>query len=195
MRLQAPAAFSLFAAGLVVSDVFHLFLPSKHNVPSITTSDAFAFALLLGWGVPIATVTVAMASVVSETLKRRGPLKVMFSAGGLALAMAAAGAVYQLVGGSWPFSARFLPAAAAAAVVSYLVNLLLMGVTASLAYRESLPAELLRSLRAETLLPTAMSFGMAPILLTVADFSLGLLPLMLMPLTAVYLALRDAAAT
>jgi signal transduction histidine kinase len=190
-HLQAPAAFWLFAAGLVVSDRFYLTLPYKRDVVCITTADAFAFALLLGWGVTAATVTVALASAVADALERRALLKVLFNAGQYAVLMAAAGAVYELAGGGWPFAGRFIPAAAAAAIVYYLGNLLLLGVITSLAYQANFVAELLRSLRLETG-PTAMLFGLAPILVVVADRSLGLLPLAMLPIAAVYLAFRNA---
>ena len=189
--LRRPAAFWLFAVALVITDFFAISMPRKKDVADLTTADAFAFALLLGWGVAAATVVVTVGSAVSDLLHRRAPLKVLFNSGQYAIVMAAAGGIYALAGGGRPFSSRFIPAYAVAAFVYFLGNLVLFGVVIMLAYGTRFVPELRKSLRTETV-PSAIVFGTAPILVIMADHDLGLLPLALLPFLAVYLSFRSA---
>jgi signal transduction histidine kinase len=188
---HAPAGFWLLACCLVLSDLFLLRVPRPATSQYVTLADAFALAVLLGWGVTAAVVTLTVASVASDLVRRRGLEKLLFNAGQYALIMAAAGGVYELAGGGRPFSARYLPALAAAGLVYYLANETLVGVVTTLVHGSPFLAGVLEALRTDAL-PSAMLLGLAPILLLVAQVSPALLPLLLIPLVAVYLAFKSA---
>jgi signal transduction histidine kinase len=188
---HAPAAFWLLACCLVLSDFFLLRVPRPATSQSVTLAEAFAFAILLGWGVTAAVVTLTAASIAADLARRRGLEKLLFNAGQYALIMAASGAAYELAGGGRPFSARYLPALAAAGLVYYLANEALVGVVTTLIHGSPFLAGVLETLRTDAL-PSAMLLGLAPILLLVAVESIALLPLLLGPLVAVYLAFKSA---
>ena len=188
---HAPAAFWLLACCLVLSDFFLLRVPRPATSQSVTLGDAFALAVLLGWGVTAAVLAIAVASVASDLARRRGLEKLLFNAGQYALIMAAAGGVYELAGGGRPFSARYLPALAAAGLVYYLANEALVGVVATLVHGSPFLGGVLEALRTDAL-PSVMLLGLAPILLLVAQQNLALFPLLLIPLVAVYLAFKSA---
>ena len=105
--------------------------------------------------------------------------------------MAVAGGVYELLGGDRPFGAQDLPAFAAAALVYFVGNLVLVGVVTTLAHGRDFVADLKECIRAEAW-PYTMVFAMAPIMLVVAEQSIALLPLVLLPMFAVRDALRTA---
>jgi signal transduction histidine kinase len=115
----------------------------------------------------------------------------VFNVGQYALLMAVAGGVYELLGGDRPFGADDLPAFALAALVYFFGNLVLVGLVTTLAHGRSFVADLKECLRAEAW-PYTMVFAMAPIMLSVAEESVGLLPLVLLPMFAVRDALRTA---
>ena len=105
--------------------------------------------------------------------------------------MAVAGGVYELLGGDHPFGAQDVPAFAVAALVYFVGNLVLVGLVTTLAHGRDFVADLKECIRAEAW-PYTMVFAMAPIMLVVAEQSMALLPLVLLPMFAVRDALRTA---
>jgi signal transduction histidine kinase len=156
-----------------------------------TTADAFAFAILLGWGTTPAALALVTGLIVGDLLRRVAVERLLFNAGLYGLLMAMAGGVYEVLGGDRPFTAWELPALAGAALVFFLGNLVLLGVVMALAYGRDFRAELTEGLRVKAW-PYLLVFGMAPVLLIVANYSVGLVPLLLLPQLAVFRALKSA---
>jgi signal transduction histidine kinase len=154
-----------------------------------TTAETFAFAILLGWGTRAAVFALVLGVLVADLLRRAAPEKVLFNIGQYVLVMALAGGLYGALGGGRPFTATQLPAFAAAALVFFLGNLVLVTVVTTLAYGRNLVSDLKDCLRVEAL-PFGMVFGMAPVVLVVAQAEVALLPLLLLPTLAVWVALK-----
>jgi signal transduction histidine kinase len=189
--LQQPPLFWVLLVSLVVIESLPILSKVSGGTQEATTAEAFAFAILLGWGTTAATLALALAVLVSDLLRRAAPEKVLFNVGQYSLLMAVAGGVYEVLGGGRPFTAGDVPAFAAAALIYFAGNLVLVGLVTTLAHGRNFVADLKECLRAEAW-PYAMVFGMAPIMLAVAERSIGLLPLLLLPLFAVRDALRTA---
>jgi signal transduction histidine kinase len=189
--LQQPPLFWVLLASLVVIESLPILSKLSGGTRDVTTAEAFAFAILLGLGTTAAVVALAVAVLASELLRRAGPEKLVFNVGQHCLLMAVAGGVYELLGGDHPFTAQDIPAFAVAALVFFLGNLVLVGVVTTLAHGRAFVADLKESIRAEAW-PYTMVFAMAPIMLIVAEQSMALLPLVLLPMFAVRDALRTA---
>ena len=189
--LQQPPLFWVLLASLVVIESLPILSKISGGTKDVTTAEAFAFAILLGLGTTPAVVALALAVLVSELLRRAGPEKLVFNVGQYSLLMAVAGGVYELLGGDRPFGAQDIPAFAAAALVFFVGNLVLVGVVTTLAHGRDFVADLKETIRAEAW-PYTMVFAMAPIMLVVAEQSIALLPLVLLPMFAVRDALRTA---
>jgi signal transduction histidine kinase len=189
--LQQPPLFWVLLASLVLIESLPILSRLSGGTQDVTTAEAFAFAILLGLGTTAAVVAMALAVLVSELLRRAGPEKLLFNVGQYSLLMAVAGGVYELLGGGRPFAAQDLPAFAAAALVYWVGNLVLVGVVTTLAHRRDFLTDLKDCIRAGAW-PYTMVFAMAPIMLVVAEQSMALLPLVLLPLFAVRDALRTA---
>jgi signal transduction histidine kinase len=189
--LQQPPLFWVLLACLVAVESLPILSKVNGETQVATTAEAFAFAILLGWGTTAATLALALAVLVSEVLRRAAPEKVLFNVGQYSLLMAVAGGVYEVLGGGRPFTAPDVPPFAAAALVYFAGNLVLVGLATTLAHGRNFAADLKECLRAEAW-PYVMVFGMAPIMLVVAERSIGLFPLLLLPLFAVRDALRTA---
>jgi signal transduction histidine kinase len=184
------AVFWALLVCLAITESFPVLL--RHGGTWVsTTAEAFAFAILLGWGTAAAAFALVVGLVVGDLLRRVTLERLLFNAGQYALLMAVAGGVYGLLGGGRPFTTWDLPALAAAALVFFLGNLLLVGAVTALAYGRDFRGDLRELLRVDTW-PYVMVFGMAPILLLVARHSLVLLPLLLVPQLAVFRALKAA---
>jgi signal transduction histidine kinase len=188
--LESPVSFWVLVACLVLGESFRL-LVFGQGAQATTTAEAFAFAILLGWGIAPAAFALVAGSVITDLLHRVGPEKALFNACQYALLMAMAGGVYELLGGGRPFGTQDLPALAAAALAYFLGNLLVVGIVTTLASGRDFVADFKECLRIEAA-PYAVMFGLAPILLVVAERNAGLLPLLLLPMVAVYLALKAA---
>jgi signal transduction histidine kinase len=187
---QLPPVFWALVVCLVVNESIPVLLP-RAGTQLATTAETFAFAILLGWGTPAATFAMVLGVLVADILRRAEPEKVIFNIGQYVLLMVVAGGVYEVLGGGRPFTATQLPAFAAAALVFFLGNLALVGVVTALAYGRNFVSDLKDCLRVEAL-PFGMVFGMAPIMLVVALQEVSLLPLLLLPLFAVWAALKAA---
>jgi signal transduction histidine kinase len=188
--LEQPAVFWALVVCLVAAESVPIFF--KRGATQVaTTAEAFAFAILLGWGTAPATFALVLAVLVAEVLRRAAPEKILFNTSQYGLLMAAAGGLYEALSGGHPFTVSQLPAFAVAAVVFYFGNMVLVGLVTSLAYGNDFLADLKEALRVEAR-PYAMVFGLAPIVLVVAIHEVSLLPLVLVPLLAVWVALRHA---
>jgi signal transduction histidine kinase len=191
MLVQQPPLFWALLACLIVVESFPILSSGSGGTQVATTAEAFAFAILLGLGRAAATFALVLGLLVADLLRRAGPERILFNIGQYSLLMATAGSVYELLGGGGPFGPRHLPAFAVAAAVFFLGNLVLVGVVTTFAYGRDFAKDLKECLRIEAR-PYAMVFGMAPISLVVAQYSIGLLPLLLLPLFAVREALKTA---
>jgi signal transduction histidine kinase len=187
---QPPMVWALLAC-LVVVESFPILSSVSGGTQVATTAEAFAFAILLGQGRAAATFALVLGLLVADVLRRVGLERIVFNVGQYSLLMATAGGVYELLAGGEPFGVKQLPAFAVAAAVFFLGNLVLVGLVTTFAYGRDFAKDLKESLRIEAR-PYAMAFGMAPILLVVAQHSIGLLPLLLLPLFAVREALKRA---
>jgi signal transduction histidine kinase len=187
---QLPPVFWALLICLVVVESLPLVLPRPGN-EVITTAETFAFAILLGWGSAAAAFAMTVALLISDVLRRADPERVIFNIGQYGLLITVSGGVYEVLGAGRPFTAEQLPAFVAAATVFFLGNLALVGGVTTLAYGRDFVADLKDELRVEAR-PYAMVFGMAPIMLVVAEQEVRLLPLVLLPLFAVRVALKTA---
>jgi signal transduction histidine kinase len=187
---QLPPVFWALLICLVVVESLPLVLPRPGN-EVITTAETFAFAILLGWGSAAAAFAMTVALLISDVLRRADPERVIFNIGQYGLLITVSGGVYEVLGAGHPFTAEQLPAFVAAATVFFLGNLALVGGVTTLAYGRDFVADLKDELRVEAR-PYAMVFGMAPIMLVVAEQEVRLLPLVLLPLFAVRVALKTA---
>src|SRR4029453_2888488 len=115
-------------------------------------------------------------------------VKTVFNAAQYVLALAAGGAVYAALGGGYEITTAPLPALAAGGLAFLLVNHLLVSVVISL--DQGVPV--LQGLRRDNLRlelgSSAMVLALAPVAVVVAERSLLLLPALILPLGAVYLA-------
>jgi len=186
-----PGAFWLLAALVVLTELFPVDLPKKGDTESITVSGTFGFALLLGWGVAAGVLAFGIASAVSDLVQRKPLKKVLFNVAQYSLSLAAADLLYQFLGGGRPFSTGHVPAFVAAMVVFFVLNDLLVCITVALASGASF-ASVIREDLVFKAWTSGMLLAMAPVALIVAERSAVLIPLLLLPIVAVYLASKWA---
>src|SRR5947209_17410492 len=97
-RLDSPVLFWLLVALVIVGELLPIPVPRRHGLAKVTISTAFAFAILLRFGVAPATVVYVASVVIAQTVERVDPVKALFNVSQYALAMMAAAGVVTLMG-------------------------------------------------------------------------------------------------
>jgi diguanylate cyclase (GGDEF)-like protein len=194
----AKFEFIALAASVMVGELFPLELPRRSGDGEVTVSVMFSFALLLGLGLVPALAAQLVASVVQDRIAHKPWWQVGFNIGQYTLSLSAAAGVLKLLGAYGTLRAGFKPedllAVLAAAAAYFSVNLLL--VTRATTLYQGVP--ITRALESD--LTFGLSVGavllcLAPIVVTVLEFSRILYPLLLVPLIGVYISGRQSIRT
>jgi diguanylate cyclase (GGDEF)-like protein len=157
----------------------------------IPISTAFVFALLLGWGLEPAVLAQAVSYLVADTLKRRPAWRTLFNIAQQTLSFGAAWCVLWLfgVGASGGAVVTMTPhvllGVAAAVPAYFVVNELLvvraLSLHAGTPFRQQLREEM-----GYDALVTGSLLGLAPLIVIAAERGAVFVPLLLLPLGAVY---------
>src|SRR6185436_16991403 len=138
--------FWLMGALLLVGELMPIDVPRRDGADRVAISTAFAFALLLEFGLLAAVLAYAGASVIADVHARLSPVKITFNAAQYALSLDASALTLAVLGQEPPIEsiAAALPAVLASAAVFFVVNHVLVGVGVALIIGES-PAHYLLS--------------------------------------------------
>ncbi|MBO4161653.1 putative bifunctional diguanylate cyclase/phosphodiesterase [Micromonospora antibiotica] len=186
---QLPVAFWTMAVLAVGCDA-RPFIPSgRRQTSAVFPSTCFTFAILLGWGLGPAVLVQAVAVAVSGVRLGHAPWRTTFNAAQYACALTAAHLVLRLGPGGLFDDDRVgwtdVLTAGGATVTWFVVNYGLVSTALRLRFggrwwpaaRQGLPFELLS---------TGSLLLLAPVLVTAARANAALIPLVLVPLFAVY---------
>jgi diguanylate cyclase (GGDEF)-like protein len=186
---RMPAAFWTMAALAVVCDARPFVPPGRRQTSAIFPSTCFTFAILLGWGLGPAVVVQAVAVVVSGWRMRHAAWRTAFNVGQYACALAAAYGITLLGPGTIFAGGRLhwteVAAVGGAAVAWFVVNYGLVSGAVRLRFGDRWWPTVRRGLGFE-LLSTGSLLLLAPVLVAAARASAVLIPLVLVPLFAVY---------
>ncbi len=185
----------IFGGCLIIGELAPIKVFRTADGQSISTT--FSLALLLAIGLPAAALVQALASVIDDVIRRRPLVKLTFNAAQYTLSLGAAAGTLAILsdvprpGGGPVFVAGDLAAVLSAAVMFFLTNSTFSGIAIALADETAVPPRVWRMIKTEA--PTAvMLLSMAPIVVVAAEFSNWLVPLVALPLLAVYEGRRQA---
>ncbi len=183
----ALPVIAMFGTLLALGEFFPIQIRYPKHTKEVVVTSTFAFAMVPVVGTGIAVLAHAATSILGDLVFRKPPVKVAFNAAQSGLALGAGGLVYTAVGGTHGLAGRGLPAFVAGAAVFALLNHALVGTVVALAEGTPVRAGILSNLRLE-LLSTVLLMTLAPVAVIVAESSLVLVPALVSPLAAVYLA-------
>ena len=185
-------AFWLFAVFTILGEFRPIKAPLGNESLEITTSTAFAFALLLLAEPVYGALVYATATIIADLVARRAWWKMMFNATQYMICAGAAGLTFATLAGRTPLDAAptfvnpvELGAAAVAAVVFFLLNVAVTGVALSLAQR----LNIVTVFRNDFAYQAAANLGLlalGPIAIVSVQRSLLLLPVLLVPVAVGY---------
>ncbi|MGZ6826244.1 MAG: putative bifunctional diguanylate cyclase/phosphodiesterase, partial [Mycobacteriales bacterium] len=155
----------------------------------ITISTTFALALILVAPLGVAVVAQAVPLVIDDVRRRKDWTRPLFNVAQYTLTFAATRLAYALVAGQGflqpeRFRQDDLLAAAAAGLVFFTVNHGLVGTAVALWSREPVLGHLLDDIRFQ-LSTAGLLVCLAPLVIVASDFSLWLVPVLLLPMAAV----------
>jgi diguanylate cyclase (GGDEF)-like protein len=184
-----PAVYVAFAALLVVAEWSPLAVRDETGQSEMVASTTFAFALLIGFGLAPVLVVQSFASLVTDAARRKAWRKMTFNVGQYTLSFGASALVLRgagdRVGLFGSASATRILQLAVAALAFFIVNNLLVGIAIALDDGLPLLQHLADEMRAQAG-GNIVLLALAPIAVVVADRSLWLVPLLLLPVLLVY---------
>ncbi|MGK5519347.1 putative bifunctional diguanylate cyclase/phosphodiesterase [Micromonospora sp. URMC 107] len=186
---RLPVAFWVMAALAVGCDARPFVPPGRRQTSAVFPSTCFTFAILLGWGFGPAILVQAVAVIVSGWRMGHAPWRTAFNAAQYAAALGAAYAVTWLGPGTIFDGGRLrgtdVLAVGGATVAWFAVNYALVSAAVRLRFGDRWWPSLRQGLGFE-LLSTGSLLLLAPVLVAAARASAALIPLVLVPLFAVY---------
>jgi diguanylate cyclase (GGDEF)-like protein len=193
-----PAAFWMVAGLVVLGELRPILTGGSLDGRGAVLSTTFVFAALLEWGLLPAVVLQVAGVVVVDVFRRRALWRSVFNAAQFTLSWTAADVVLGLSGnfgldGPLPLDGGDLPVIALAGATYFVVNNVLVSVALALRTHTTVRHQFVSDLRREVVTTGAL-LAFAPLVVLAADRSWALVPLILVPLAAVYENARAGAA-
>jgi signal transduction histidine kinase len=185
---EVPAAIAVFAAFVIVGEWVAIPIGPRNRSKDLSVTATFAYGLVPLAGTAVAALVFVVASTVADVARGKSIVKAGFNAAQYVLALAAGGAVYVSLGGGYEVHTATLPALAAGGLAFMLVNHLLVSIVVSLDRGVPVLQGLRRDDLRTELGTSAILLALAPVAVVVAERSLLLVPALVAPLSAVFLA-------
>src|SRR5437763_8392503 len=189
--LLMGGSFVAVAALLVLTELRPLMTSGSPDASGVSTSTAFVFALLIHWGLAVALLMQTVATILADLVRQRAPWRTAFNVAQYALSLGAAASVLSLFGRHpapqlpMTVDGAALPALGLAAVAYYVVNNGLVSGALSVRDNSPLVSEFFAKWRYQLAANGAL-LGLAPMVVLVIERGPALVPLLVLPLTAVY---------
>jgi diguanylate cyclase (GGDEF)-like protein len=187
---EPSAAFWTLAVLVVVGEILPVPVVPRNRGGFATTSTSFAFAVLLGWGLPAGVLVQVVASLLADAIQRKPWFKATFNAGQLCLAITAAGLVVEVFGGH-PLITDGMATTSdvlvliPAGLAFFIVNNVLTGGVVALSQDARVPGHIVAAFRAMSVTEPVL-IALAPVFVIVGQTSPAVLPLLLLPVVGVY---------
>ena len=183
----------LFIALVCLCEVKPIMFARSSGIREIVASTTFTFALFLAFGPVLALAAQAVASLFGDLLAKKTPIKMVFNIAQYWVAWGAATLVFVSIqgpdafgtlgggSGSWRWSAAVI----ASGATYFLVNNALVGLAIAFSTNSAI-VSMVRSMVFQEAISDCVLLALSPIVIIVADRSLIFLPLLLLPVYAVY---------
>jgi diguanylate cyclase (GGDEF)-like protein len=185
------ASFFAVAVLVVLGELRPLVTAGSPDANGVTTSTAFVFALLIHWGLAVALLMQTIAVILADAVRHKAPWRTAFNVAQYALSYGAAAAMLALCADHpsivHPLRVHGLdlPGIVLAGVVFFLANDALVSGALMLHNHTSFKSEFFANWNYQVA-STGALLGLAPIVVVVMERGPWMVPLLLLPLFAVY---------
>jgi diguanylate cyclase (GGDEF)-like protein len=182
---------ALFTLLVCVCEVKPVTVARSGGVQEVVASATFSFAIFLTFGPVPAIAAQAIASLVADIAGKKQKLKVAFNVAQYVLAWSVPGLLFQAIMGGQSlltgaeFTWRWGAALVVAGATYFVCNSALVGVIIALTTRSSLWHGVTAMIQREASSDVVL-LALSPIVIVAAERSLVLLPVLLLPVLAVY---------
>jgi len=185
--------FWLLAVLCLLGELLPVRLARRLSFDEVTVSTAFAFTVLIAYGPLPAMLLYAATSALADVVHRTAPVKIVFNAAQYAVSVAVAGVILLAwTGDPDPvYVSGELPAMIVAGIALFTVNHVLAGIGAAILTHRPLAPYVLGDLGFHAW-TAGFQLALAPVLLACAQTDVLLVPLLALPLLAIYLGGRQA---
>ena len=184
-----PVRLGILMLAAVIAELTPLRFPRGNESEQISFSATFGLAAAIGWGPFPAVLAMAIGSAATGVRAGRPWWKIGFNAAQFCVSIVAAATVADLVAGARPPgvlpSSGSLHAMLAAGGVFVVTNTIFIAVALSLSQRTSLVLTIREGFGFQFATAAAVT-SLAPLVLVLVDWSPFLIPILLVPLVAVY---------
>jgi diguanylate cyclase (GGDEF)-like protein len=185
------SAFVVVATLLLLCELRPLMTAGSPDANGVAMSTAFVFALLIHWGLAVALLMQTIATILADAVRQKAAWRTAFNVGQQAVSFAAAAAVLWVFGqhaaptNPMTVDGAELPALVLAGVAYFFVNNGLVSQALALRNRSAFRSEFFSNWGYQVGANGAL-LGLAPIVVIVMERGPDLVPLLLLPLAAVY---------
>ena len=182
---------ALFTLLVCVCEVKPVTVARSGGIQEVVASATFSFAIFLTFGPVLAIAAQALASLIGDVAGKKHALKVAFNVAQYALAWALAGLLFQAIMGGrtlrsgTEFTWRWGAALVVSGATYFLCNSALVGMIIALSTRTSLWRGVTGMVAREASSDVVL-LALSPIVIVASERSLMLLPVLLLPVLAVY---------
>lgn len=182
--------FWLIAAGVVAGEFIHIKVPHKRETVSVTVGDPFTLTLLLVFGLGPAIAVKVAATLLEDAKRRQVWWKMLFNVGQYTISLWAGQAVVTLWGyehiTGQQMEAKGVAVALFSAGVYFFCNMSIVTTAISLAIGSSPLATFKSNLLETGVVQQIALTAFTPVVVTAANESAALFPLLLIPIIVVY---------
>jgi diguanylate cyclase (GGDEF)-like protein len=191
-KLIEQPLFWVVAGLVVLGEIWPIVTPGRSSLEAPLASVTFSFAALLAWGLPVAVLLRATATMLTSLARRKAPHRAAFNAAASTLGLAAASSVLYAFRGRvspanpLPPTGRYIWAMMLAAAACFAVNYVLVTVAVALHAREPVLKTLGKNLRYQAFVSLVLLATAPLVAVVINNGSALLLALFAVPLAAMY---------
>jgi diguanylate cyclase (GGDEF)-like protein len=192
----APLLLWVLLGCVIVAELLPINVILRGQEGELLTSTAFAFATMIAFGPGAAVPALALGGLIGDIARRKPPTRSLFNVGQYSLALFISGAALTLIT-DVPrvpldsFTGADLPLIMVCGLLFFLLNAALVATVIAL----SSGYPIWSYFASDFLLQSStagFALGLAPVMVVVGEFSVGMLPLLALPIVAIHRNTRQA---
>jgi diguanylate cyclase (GGDEF)-like protein len=193
---DGPLLLWVMLGSVVIAELLPINVIVRGQEGELMTSTAFGFATMIAFGMGAAVPALALGSLVGDLARRKPPQRAFFNVGQYAIALTVSGALMDAItpvprAPLASFVGSDLPLILLCGILFFVVNTALVATVIALAsgypiWTYFASDFLLQSSTA------GFALGLSPLMVVVGEFSVGMLPLLALPIVAIHRNTRQA---
>src|SRR4051794_10642273 len=193
---HAPLLLWVMVGCVMVAELLPINVVLRGQEGELLTSTAFAFATMIAFGPGAALPALCVGSIIGDLTRRKPPTRILFNVGQYAISLWVTGAIMGMLtdvprAELASFIGSDLPVLLLCGLLFFVINSALVATVIAL----SSGYPIWTYFASDFLLQSStagFALGLAPLMVVVGEFSVGMLPLLALPIVAIHRNTRQA---